>query len=50
LGDIMALGTAHDERERDATRVDQQMTLAPIFFPDMMALPGRTYDLYGIGW
>ena len=34
LRDVMAIGSCHDERQRDATTVDQQMALAPIFFPD----------------
>ena len=34
LGDIMSVGSGHDERQRDATPVHQQMALAPIFFPD----------------
>jgi hypothetical protein len=31
---VMHVGSAGDERQRDATRVDQQTSLAPIFFPD----------------
>ena len=31
---IMYVGSAGDERQRDATRVDQQTSFAPIFFPD----------------
>ena len=34
LRDIMSVGAGHDERQRDATTVHQQMALAPIFFPD----------------
>src|SRR5680860_1567287 len=34
LADIMSIGSGHDERERDATTVHQQVALAPIFFPD----------------
>src|ERR1700674_1051358 len=34
LRDVMTISADHDERERDATRVDQQHSLAPIFFPD----------------
>ena len=34
LHDVMAVGTGHDEREWDATPVDQQLVLAAIFFPD----------------
>ena len=34
LRDIMAVRSGHDERQGDATAVDQQVTLAPIFFPD----------------
>ena len=30
---IMPVGPGHDERPRDTTRVDQQVTLAPIFSP-----------------
>jgi len=33
-GDVIHVGCGHDERQRDATTVDQQMTLAPLFFPD----------------
>src|SRR5450631_3888308 len=29
LGDIMMIGRGHDDRQRDATRVDQQHPLAP---------------------
>ena len=31
---IMAVGSCHDERQRDAISVHQQMALAPIFSPD----------------
>ena len=31
---IMPIRPGHDERQGDATAVDQQVTLAPIFFPD----------------
>ena len=34
LRHIMAMGSGHDERQRDATTVDQQMALAAIFSPD----------------
>ena len=34
LRDIMPVRPGHDERQGDATAVDQQVTLAPIFFPD----------------
>ena len=34
LRDIMPVRSGHDERQRDATAVDQQVTLAPIFSPD----------------
>ena len=34
LRNIMPVRSGHDERQGDATAVDQQMTLAPIFFPD----------------
>ncbi len=30
LGDVMSVGSGHDERQRDATPVHQQMALAPI--------------------
>ena len=33
LRDVMPVRSGHDERQGDATAVDQQMTLAPIFFP-----------------
>jgi hypothetical protein len=33
LGYVMPAGSGHDERQRDATTVDQQMALAPIFSP-----------------
>ena len=33
LGDIMPVSSGHDERQGDATSVDQQVSLAPIFFP-----------------
>ena len=33
LRDIMPVRSGHDERQGDATTVDQQVTLAPIFFP-----------------
>ena len=36
LRHIMAMGSGHDERQRDATTVDQQMALAAIFFPDLL--------------
>jgi len=31
---VIHVGCGHDERQRDATTVDQQMPLAPLFFPD----------------
>ena len=34
LRDIMPVRSGHDERQGDATTVDQQVTLASIFFPD----------------
>ena len=34
LCDIMPVRSCHDERQGDATAVDQQVTLASIFFPD----------------
>ena len=34
LRDVMRIGPGHDERQRDATAVHQQVSLAPIFFPD----------------
>ena len=34
LRDVMTVGSGHDERQRDATSVHQQMAFAPIFFPD----------------
>ncbi len=34
LRDIVLIGPGHDERQRDATAVHQQVTLAPLFFPD----------------
>ena len=41
LGDIMPIGSGHDDRQRDATTVHQQMALAPIFFPDPSGLARR---------
>ena len=38
LRNIMSMGSGHDERQGDATPVDQQVTLAPIFFPDQSGL------------
>src|SRR4030067_878722 len=34
LRNIMPVSSGHDDRQRDATTVHQQMALAPIFFPD----------------
>ena len=34
LHDIMMMGCGHDDRQRDATCVDQQLPLAPIFSPN----------------
>lgn len=34
LRHIMSMRPGHDERQRDATTVDQQMALTPIFSPD----------------
>lgn len=34
LRNVMPVRPGHDERQGDATAVDQQVTLAPIFFPD----------------
>jgi hypothetical protein len=33
LAHVMSVGSGDDQRQRDATPVDQQMALAPIFFP-----------------
>jgi hypothetical protein len=32
LRDVMLIGSCHDERQRDATAVHQQVSLAPLFF------------------
>ena len=42
LRDVMLIGPGHDERQRDATSVHQQMTLAPLFFPDPSGWGRRT--------
>ena len=34
LRDVITIRSGHDERQGDATAVDQQVTFAPIFFPD----------------
>lgn len=34
LADIMSICSGHDDRERDATTVHEQMALAPIFSTD----------------
>lgn len=34
LRNVMPVRSGHDERQGDATAVDQQVTLAPIFSPD----------------
>lgn len=34
LCNVMPVRSGHDERQGDATAVDQQVTLAPIFSPD----------------
>ena len=34
FGAVVAMGAADDDRQRDAMLVDQQVTLAPFFFPD----------------
>ena len=34
LRDVMLIGSGHDERQRDATAVHQQVPLAALFFPD----------------
>lgn len=41
LRDIMMIGRGHDDRQRDATRVHQQHSLAPLFFPDPSGLARR---------
>src|ERR1022692_1912073 len=38
LCDLMMISRGHDDRQRDATSVDQQHPLAPIFFPDPWGL------------
>jgi len=35
---VMTIGPGHDDRQRDATSVDQQHSLAPIFSPDPWGL------------
>src|SRR3972149_7825413 len=46
LADIMSICSGHDDRERDATTVHQQVTLAPLFSPDpsgsVRRIPVRT--------
>jgi hypothetical protein len=39
---VMDVGPGHDERQRDATAVHQQVALAPLFFPDPSGLDRRT--------
>ena len=34
LRDVMLIGSGHGERQGDATAVHQQVSLAPLFFPD----------------
>ena len=34
LRNVMPVRSGHDERQGDATAVDEQMTLAPVFSPD----------------
>src|ERR1700741_919253 len=34
LRNVMPVRSGHDERQGDATAVDQKVTFAPIFFPD----------------
>ena len=34
LRDVMLIGSGHDERQRDARAVHQQVSLASLFFPD----------------
>ena len=41
LRDVMPVGSGHDERQRDATTVHQQMTFAAIFFPDPLGWDQR---------
>ncbi len=41
LRDVMAIRSGHDERQRDATTVHQQMALAPIFSPDPLGWAQR---------
>src|SRR5450631_715426 len=41
LADIMSVCPGHDDRQRDATTVHQQMTLASIFSPDPSGLARR---------
>lgn len=41
LRDIMMIGRGDDDRQRDATGVDQQHPLAPLFFPDPSGLARR---------
>lgn len=36
LRDIMRIGPGHDERQRDAAGVHQQVAFAPLFFPDQL--------------
>ena len=35
LADIMSIGPGHDQRQRDATGVHQDVTLASLFSPDL---------------
>jgi hypothetical protein len=41
LRDVMMIGRGHDDRHRDATSVDQQHPLAPLFSPDPSGLARR---------
>ncbi len=36
LGDVMSVCPCYDYRQRDTTAVDQDMTLAAFFFPDLL--------------
>ena len=36
LSDVIAICSGHDQRQRDATPVHQQMSLGSFFFPDLL--------------
>ena len=46
----MSIRSGHDEQQRDATTVHQQVSLASLFFPDPSCMVHNIEKLANSGW